>query len=210
MQTSSSYTLSKRSTMRGLKLKTRQGEQEHPRLLHRAHRRQHEPSVLKLPAVQNEGLLQRRRQLAERRPTCPTVTLRQVLHRLRPRESPLHLPAHQSQSSGHLLRSQMLASLQIYLHRHQTERGRNQALLPGHLHPHYHRRHQYLPKTNLWGGSLAYRLPLQATEFLQEHHLHLQVAAPCHLRPLRGTLLQRLLHCRRRHRGHHFRLLHRQ
>lgn len=142
MQTLSSCTLSRRSTTRRLKLTTRQGEQEHLRRRHRAHHQQHALSVLKPPAVRGEDLPQHRRQLAERRPTCPIATLPRVLRRLLLQEYHPHLLVHQSPSSGRLPHSQMLANLQINLLRLRTEHEHNLVQLLGHLHLRYRQRHQ--------------------------------------------------------------------
>lgn len=190
--------------MRRLKLTTRQEGPELLPLLRRAHHRQRELSVLRLPATPDVGLHQRPRQLEERRPKRPTAILPRVLRRPLLRESPLHRLAPQSLSSGHLLRSQKPASSRTSLPHHRIAHEHS-PVLPLGLLLLYPPRRPYQPKTNLWEQSSACHLHSQATACLLGHHLHLQVADLSLRRLLRGTPRLCPLHYHQRHQELHFR-----
>ena len=207
MQTSSSCILSRRSTMRRPKLTTRQGEPEHLRRPHRAHRQQRMPSVPRPPATRDADPLQHHRQLEERKPKSPPATRPRALHRRLPRASHLRPLVLQSLSSEHLPPLQTPASSRTNpLHR-RIAREHSLGLPLGLLRRLYHQRHQYPLRTNLREASLAFRLRSQAIVCLRAHRHLPQVAGPFHPRLLRETLLQRLHHCRRRLRALHFPLL---
>lgn len=193
--------------MRRPKLTARQGEPEHLRRPHRAHRQQRAPSVLRPPATRDADLLQHHRQREERKPKSPPATRLRALHRRLPRASRLHPLVLPSLSSEHLPLLQMPASSQINLLHRRIAREHSLALPLGLLRHLCHQRHQYPPRTNLREVSLAFHLRSQAIVYHQSHRRLLQVAGPFHLRPLRETLLQRLHHCRRRLRALHFPLL---
>lgn len=190
--------------MRRQQPRMRQDEPERLHLLHRVHRRQREPSALRLLEIRGGVHLLHRRQLAGQRPNCPTATRPPVLHHLRLLESLLHPLGHRSPCSERLLRLQMPAGLLTSRLHHRTEREHNPVLLLGQHRLLYHRRLQCRWKISPWEASLAYRPHSQGTECLRGHLLHHQVAGPSHLRLLHATLRQHHLHCRRRRQVHHF------
>lgn len=198
MPTSSSCTLSRRSTTRRPRLKTRPGEREHHRRLRRARRPQHEPSAPRQPATQGAGLRQHRRQLDGPRLNCRAATPPRALLRRHLRESRRRRQARRSLSSELPHRLQTPASSQTSLLHHRTEHEHNQELLLGRPRRLCHRRPQFPQKISPWEASSVCRLRSLATEYLQVHHHRLQVEGQFHLRLRRATRRQRLHHCRRR------------